>query len=95
MSSRSGSGNNVNALILGGISLLSLAGLCFYLYSDKKKTVSHKGFKEHKPDVVKDESNTKVGTSEVDTAEDSEELLKKAEEVALKEAYDDALRLAK
>ena len=92
MSSRSGSSNNVSALILGGISLLSLAGLCFYLYKDKK-TIDYKGFKEHKPNVVKMEEVEEKKDSPVE--DDSVEQIRKAEEIVLKESYDDALRLAK
>ena len=93
MSSRSGSSNNVGALILGGISLISLAGLCIYLYNDKKKTIDHSGFKEHKQNV---NENEEVDQTKDSSAErDSVELKKIADEAALKESYDDALRLAK
>ena len=86
MSSRSGTSTNV-ALIFGGISLISIAGLCLYLYKGKK-TIDHKGFKKHIPD--------QSATPDVkDNDEDATESLKKKEEVALKESYDDALRFAK
>ena len=85
MSSRSGN-NGSAALILGGLSLLSLAGLCLFLYKSKK-TIDHKNFKEHEAEADADDSK--------DDTEDSEETIRLAEEAALKEAYDDALRLAK
>jgi LPXTG-motif cell wall-anchored protein len=91
MSSRSGSSNNV-ALIFGGISLLSLAGLCLYLYKGKK-VIDHKNFKEHKPNATE-----KAASREDEDEEDEEgssESIRKAEEAALKEAYDQALGLAK
>ena len=92
MSSRSGSSNNVGALILGGISLISLAGLCIYLYNDKRKTIDHSGFKEHKQNV---DENEEVDQKDSSAEQDSVELKKIADEAALKESYDDALRLAK
>lgn len=85
MSSRSGNNGNA-ALILGGLSLLSLAGLCLFLYKSKK-TIDHKNFKEHEAETDTEDSK--------DDAVDSEETTRLAQEAALKEAYDDALRLAK
>ena len=90
MSSRSGSSNNV-ALIFGGISLLSLAGLCLYLYKGKK-VIDHKSFKEHKPSAT-EKAVSKEDEEEVE--EGTSESIRKAEEAALKEAYDQALGLAK
>ena len=86
MSSRSGNSTNV-ALIFGGISLLSIAGICLYLYKGKK-TIDHKGFKKHTPD----QSATSDGK---ESEEDAIESAKKKEEALLKESYDDALRFAK
>jgi hypothetical protein len=86
MSSRSGNSTNV-ALIFGGISLISIAGLCLYLYKGKK-TIDHKGFKKHIPD-------RSVTPDTKETEEDAAEALKKKEEALLKETYDDALRFAK
>lgn len=86
MSSRSGTNTNV-ALIFGGISLISIAGLCLYLYKGKK-TIDHKGFKKHIPDPS-------VTPDAKETEEDAAEALIKKEEALLKETYDDALRFAK
>lgn len=90
MSSRPGSSNNV-ALIFGGISLLSLAGLCLYLYKGKK-VIDHKKFKEHKPNATEKAVSKE---EEEDEEEGTPESIRKAEEAALKEAYDQALGLAK
>ena len=86
MSSRSGSSTNV-ALIFGGISLISIAGLCLYLYKGKK-TIDHKGFKKHIPDQS-------AAPDAKESEEDAIEAAKKKEEALLKESYDDALRFAK
>ena len=91
MSSRSGSSNNV-ALIFGGISLLSLAGICLYLYKGKK-VIDHKGFKEHKPNASETSANKEE--EEEEEEEETSESIRKSEEAALKEAYDQALGLAK
>ena len=101
------SSSNANVLILGGISVISVACLAFYLYNGKVKTVDHKGFKPNKPkeDVTdskqtEDEKSPAVAETEdsgEESAEDEDdsEAQKKSAEVALKEAYDDSLRLAK
>jgi hypothetical protein len=83
MSSRS----NISALIVCA-TVLSAAGLGYYLYKDNAKTIDHKGFKEHKSE----EKKGKEGKVEEEEEEEDAELKKTAE---LKETYESSLKVAK
>jgi hypothetical protein len=65
-----------------------------YLYKGKK-VIDHKNFKEHKPNATEKAAINKEDEDEEEEEEGSAESIRKAEEAALKEAYDQALGLAK